>query len=67
MKIPIWIKSEYVTYIGKPSFLSSGGLAPPKMEGKPPGSVVSHMAIISHSLRPDNLYLLLFLVSLKFW
>ena len=29
-KIPIWIRSEYVTYIGKPSFLSSGGLAPPK-------------------------------------
>ena len=46
MKIPIWIRSEYVTYIGKPSFLSSGGLAPPKMEGKPPGSVVSHMVII---------------------
>lgn len=37
--------SAYVT-IGKPSFLSSGGLAPPKMEGKPPGSVVSHIAII---------------------
>ena len=37
--------SAYVT-IGKPSFLSSGGLAPPRMEGKPPGSVVSHIAII---------------------
>ena len=33
MKIPIWIRSEYVTYIGKPSFLSSGGLAPPKKMG----------------------------------
>ena len=35
MKIPIWIKSEYVTYIGI-AFLSSGGLVPPKPEGRPP-------------------------------
>ena len=36
MKIPIWIRSEYVTYIGFPSFLSSGGVSPPIKEGRPP-------------------------------
>ena len=36
MNIPIWIKSEYVTYIASPSFLSSGRLLEPseKQEGK---------------------------------
>lgn len=41
-----WISSTYVI-IGCPSFLSSGGLAPPKKEGKPPGSLIPHVGIIT--------------------
>lgn len=54
MNIKSWIKSAYVTYIGKPSFLSSGGLAPPIKEGKPPGSVVSHIGSIAHFPNMSN-------------
>jgi len=50
MKIPIWIKSEYVTYISKPSFLSSGGLAPPMVEGKPP--LLSDFPYLDYNMSP---------------
>ena len=36
MNIPIWIKSEYVTYIGIPSFLLIGGIFPSFGGGEPP-------------------------------
>ena len=54
MSIPIWIKSEYVT-IGIALLFSSGGLSPSeKSEGKPPGSVVSHMGSIAYAHVFDN-------------
>ena len=60
MNIPIWIRSEYVTYIGIAllSFVPSGHdiwrVAPPKMEGKPPGSLTFRNCIIACLLPSHN-------------
>ena len=63
MNIPIWTKSWYVTYIGLPSFLSSGGLAPPKWEGRPPLCALTfRIASIAHSFRLLN-HIILFSLS----
>lgn len=67
MNIPIWIKSEYVTYIGNPSFLSSGGSAPPVKEGKPPW--LSGFPWTNHSIPARGLQLhscLLLILPLRF-
>lgn len=39
MKIPIWIRSEYVTYIGNPPFFRLEGC--PSEEGRPPWGVLT--------------------------
>ena len=63
MSIPIWIKSEYVTYIGIALLLSSGGFAPPKMEGRPPLCVLTfRIASITHSSQFLN-HIILFSLS----
>ena len=60
MNIPVWIRSEYVTYIGIAllSFVPSGHdiwrVAPPKMEGKPPGSLTFRNCIIACLLPSHN-------------
>lgn len=46
-------KSSYVI-TGNPSFLPSGGLAPPIKEGKPPGSMVSHAQSIAYDFHVFN-------------
>ena len=50
MKIPIWTRSEYVTYIGIPPFFRPEGY--PSEEGRPPcGVLTSHK--ISITLHPN--------------
>lgn len=51
MKIPIWIKSEYVTYIGIPPFFRLEGGAPPKRVGRLKGVLTSREVSITWAHR----------------
>ena len=71
MNIPIWIKSEYVTYIGNALLSFVWRVSPSDKEGKPPGSLVSHVFILSSYCKAFNQILtgspFLFLENLRGW
>lgn len=54
MKIPVWIKSEYVI-ISTPSFLSSGGFVPPKRVGRLLRVLTFLIVIVSQSYSNQQL------------